>query len=222
MSNGVKIHYHTAGEGPLLIMIHGVGGFWFDWRHQIPTLSQQYKVVIMTQRGFNLSDKPVGVEQYHVAKIAEDIDALIKHFGGKATLMAYDSKVDGIITFGSYHPATVVREFANNPRQQKNAEYARNYQQLPDAAERMAKARLDPNAPMRAGDTPEIHRMRLECRRRQSEQLPEGQSSGARRLRTRGQSGRRRRVERFVEVGRPGADADRGPGNRPQSAMGGA
>ena len=36
MSDSVKIHYHTVGEGPLLILIHGIGGFWFDWRHQIP------------------------------------------------------------------------------------------------------------------------------------------------------------------------------------------
>src|SRR5688572_4468742 len=92
MSNGVKIHYHTAGEGPLVIMIHGIGGYWFDWRHQIPELSKQYKVVAMTQRGFDKSDKPVGVEEYSVAKIAGDIDALITHFGQKkAILMAYDS-----------------------------------------------------------------------------------------------------------------------------------
>ena len=183
MSSGVKIHYHTAGEGPLLIMIHGIGGFWFDWRHQIPTLSKHYKVVVMTQRGFNLSDQPVGVEEYTEAKIAGDIDALITHFGQqKAILMAYDSggfhawyfamhfpeKVDSIVTFGSYHPATVVREFATNPRQQENAEYARNYQELPDSAERMAKARLDPNAPMRPYDTPEVHRMRMEAYKRSS------------------------------------------------------
>ena len=183
MSSGVKIHYHTVGDGPLLIMIHGVGGFWFDWRQQIPTLSKHYKVVIMTQRGFNLSDKPAGVEQYAVAKIAGDIDALIQHFGAqKATLMAYDSggfyawyfamhfpeKVDRFVTFGSYHPATVVREFTNNPRQQKNAQYARDYQEQPDAPEKMAKTRLDPNAPMLPRDTPEIHRMRLEAYKRSS------------------------------------------------------
>src|SRR5713226_668 len=81
MSDGVKIHYHTVGEGPLLVLIHGIGGFWFDWRHQIPSLSKQYKVVAMTQRGFDRSGQPVGVEQYAVAKIAGDIDALIKHFG---------------------------------------------------------------------------------------------------------------------------------------------
>jgi epoxide hydrolase 4 len=183
MSNGVKIHYHTVGEGPLLIMIHGIGGFWFDWRHQIPTLSKQYKVVAMTQRGFNLSDQPVGVEQYSVAKIAGDIDALITHFGrDKATIMAYDSggfhawyfamhhpeRTERFVAIGSYHPATLVREYATNPVQQKAGQYSRNFQEQPDAAANMAKRALDPNAPPRAGDTPEVHKMRREAARRSS------------------------------------------------------
>ena len=182
-SDGVKIHYHTAGEGPLLILIHGIGGFWFDWRHQIPALAKQYKVVAMTQRGFDKSGQPVGVEHYSAAKIAADINALINHFGGgKATIMAYDSggfhawyfamhypeKTERLVAIGSYHPATLVREYATNPVQQKAGEYSRNFQQQPDAAATMAKRMTDPNAPLRPGETPELARMRLDAARRSS------------------------------------------------------
>jgi len=31
-SGGVKIHYVTTGEGPLLVMIHGFPDFWYSWR----------------------------------------------------------------------------------------------------------------------------------------------------------------------------------------------
>ena len=182
MSNGVKIHYHTVGEGPLVILVHGIGGFLFDWRHQIPTLSKHYKVVAMTQRGFNLSDQPERVEEYSVAKIAGDIDALITHFGQtKATLMAYDSggfhawyfamhypeKTERLVAIGSFHPATLVREYATNPVQQKAGQYSRNLQEQPDAAANLAE-RLGPNAPPRAGDTPDVHRMRMEAFKRSS------------------------------------------------------
>ena len=134
LSGGVRIHYHTAGEGPLLVLVHGIGGFWFDWRHQIPALSKQYKVVAMTQRGFDKSDQPSGAENYAAAKIAGDIDALITHFGrDKATIMAFDSggfhawyfamhhpeRTERLVAIGSYHPATLVREYATNPAQQK-------------------------------------------------------------------------------------------------------
>ena len=74
LSDGVKIHYHTVGEGPLLLLIHGIGGFWFDWRHQIPELSKRYQVVAMTQRGFNLSDQPVGADRRIASK---QLDAAI-------------------------------------------------------------------------------------------------------------------------------------------------
>lgn len=183
MSGGVKIHYHTAGDGPLLILIHGIGGFWFDWRHQLPTLATKYKIVAMSQRGFDRSDQPVGVEHYAAAKIAGDINALITHFGrDKATIMAYDSggfhgwyfamhypeRTERFVAIGSFHPATLVREYATNPAQQKAGEYSRNFQTQPDAAATMAKRMTDPNAPPRPGETPELHRMRLEAAKRSS------------------------------------------------------
>lgn len=183
MSDGVKIHYHTVGEGPLLVLIHGIGGFWFDWRHQIPSLSTKYKVVAMTQRGFDRSGQPAGVEQYAVAKIAGDIDAVIKHFGqDKATIMAFDSggfhawyfamhypqKTERFVAIGSYHPATLIREYATNPAQQIAGQYSRNFQEQPEAAAIMAKRMRDPTAPMRPGDTPAVHKMRLEAAQRSS------------------------------------------------------
>ena len=60
-----------------VLLIHGIGGFWFDWRHQIPSLAKRFKVVAMTQRGFDKSGQPAGVEHYSAAKIASDINALI-------------------------------------------------------------------------------------------------------------------------------------------------
>jgi epoxide hydrolase 4 len=183
MSDGVRIHYHTAGEGPLLVLIHGIGGFWFDWRHQIPSLARRYKVVAMTQRGFDKSDQPSGVEHYAAAKIAGDINALIKHFGrDKATIMSYDSggfhawyfamhypaQTERLVAIGSYHPATLVREYATNPVQQKAGQYSRNFQEQPDAAANMAKRMTDPSAPPRPGESPELHKMRLEAAKRSS------------------------------------------------------
>src|SRR3954470_14016193 len=55
---GVKIHYASLGEGPLVVMIHGFPDFWYSWRHQMAALSSHYQVVAIDQRGYNLSDKP--------------------------------------------------------------------------------------------------------------------------------------------------------------------
>src|SRR6059036_3009405 len=63
-SDGVRIHYATLGHGPLVVMIHGFPDFWYTWRKQMEALSDRYQVVAIDQRGYNLSDKPKGVESY--------------------------------------------------------------------------------------------------------------------------------------------------------------
>ena len=91
-SGGVKIHYVTKGTGPLAVLIHGIPGFWYDWRHQIPALARHFQVVAIDQRGFNLSDQPHGVENYTRDKLVGDVNAVVQHFGQlKATLVGHDS-----------------------------------------------------------------------------------------------------------------------------------
>jgi pimeloyl-ACP methyl ester carboxylesterase len=80
-SGGVKIHYVTKGAGPLVVLIHGIPGFWYDWRNQIPALAEHFQVVAIDQRGYNLSDQPEGVESYTLDKLVGDVDAVLKHFG---------------------------------------------------------------------------------------------------------------------------------------------
>ena len=56
---GVRLHYVEAGEGPLVVLLHGFPEFWYSWRHQIPALvAAGYRVVAPDMRGYNLSDKP--------------------------------------------------------------------------------------------------------------------------------------------------------------------
>src|SRR5262245_6609223 len=82
-SNGVKIHYATlgagAGQGPLVVMIHGFPDFWYTWRHQMRALAdQKYRVAAVDLRGYDLSDKPKGVESYRMPLLVDDIAAVIR------------------------------------------------------------------------------------------------------------------------------------------------
>src|ERR1043165_10303559 len=60
---GVKIHYASLGQGPLVVMIHGFPDFWYSWRVQMAALADRYQVVAMDQRGYNLSDRPNGIAE---------------------------------------------------------------------------------------------------------------------------------------------------------------
>lgn len=150
-SKGVKIHYVTTGKGPLVIMIHGFPDYWYSWRDQMPALAKHFQVVAIDQRGYNKSDQPKGVENYAVEKLVDDVDAVVKHFkqdkavivghdwGGLVAwsyAMKYPDKTDRLIILNLPHPKGMLRELANNPEQQKNSGYARNFQE-PDAASKV-------------------------------------------------------------------------------------
>ena len=77
-SNGVKIHYASMGKGPLIVMIHGFPDFWYTWRDQMEALSKNYQVVAIDQRGYNLSDKPKGVENYDMRLLVGDVAAVVR------------------------------------------------------------------------------------------------------------------------------------------------
>jgi len=143
-SNGVKIHYAKIGSGPLIVMIHGFPDYWYTWRAQMEGLADRFTVVAIDQRGYNLSDKPAGVENYDVRLLVGDVLAVIKALGQqKAIVVGHDwggvvawqlainvpQAVDRLIILNLPHPRGLSRELAHNPEQQANSAYARRFQQ---------------------------------------------------------------------------------------------
>lgn len=143
-SNGVKIHYATMGEGPLVVMIHGFPDYWYSWRDQMETLASDFQVVAIDQRGYNKSDAPEGQSNYGMRYLVGDVAAVIKTLGrDKATVVGHDwggavawqvalnlpDMVENLIILNLPHPNGMGREMANNPEQQKNSGYARKFQE---------------------------------------------------------------------------------------------
>lgn len=141
-SDGVKIHYATIGEGPLVIMIHGFPDFWYSWRHQMDELKENFQVVAIDQRGYNLSDKPDGEENYNMTYLVSDVAAVIRHFEKeKATIVGHDwggivswqfafarpEMVENLVILNLPHPNGLARELASNTEQQQNSAYARRF-----------------------------------------------------------------------------------------------
>ncbi len=166
-NGAVKIHYVSAGSPskPLVVMIHGYPDIWYTWRHLMDELDGEYRVVAMDTRGYNLSDKPEGVENYKHAVLRTDVEAVIRAEGRKsAILIGHDfgastswrtaidrpEIVDRLIILSSPHPTNSAIQLKTNPVQQKNSQYGRNNQQPGSEArmnaERMAGWVRDPEA----------------------------------------------------------------------------
>lgn len=142
-SDGVAIHYVTAGEGPLVVMIHGFPDFWYSWRDQIGALEGGYRVAAIDMRGYNRSDKPTGLESYTLEKLVGDVAAVIADQGReRAIVMGHDwggwvawsvamtrpDLVERLVVLNLPHPHNLQRELATNPEQARNSQYARDFQ----------------------------------------------------------------------------------------------
>lgn len=93
LRTGVRLHFASAGRpsAPLLLMLHGFPEFWFGWRAVMPHFADRWHVVAPDLRGYNLSDKPVGLEAYTHQALGADVVELIDRLGGgRAVLAAHD------------------------------------------------------------------------------------------------------------------------------------
>lgn len=93
-TNGITLHTVRAGpdDGPLVMLLHGFPEFWYGWHNQIRPLAEAgYRVVVPDQRGYNLSEKPAGVDNYHIDELARDVVGLIDAEGrDRATIVGHD------------------------------------------------------------------------------------------------------------------------------------
>ena len=157
-SAGVRIHYVTAGDAkdPPVLMIHGFPDYWYSWRALMADLSRDHFTIAIDQRGYNLSDKPEGEQNYQLGYLVGDVAAVLRRLGlAKATVIGHDwggvvawqvaidrpELVDRLVILNLPHLRGIRRELANNPQQQKNAAYARLFMQ-DDAWKKMSVAQL--------------------------------------------------------------------------------
>ncbi len=128
-ANGVRFHAVEAGTGPLVLMLHGFGQFWWSWRHQLEHLPQLgYRAVAVDLRGYGDSDKPP--RGYDAFTLAGDTAGLIRALGeptavvagtGMGGLTAFNTaslrppQVRAVIAVNSAHPMSLAR--IRRPRQ---------------------------------------------------------------------------------------------------------
>jgi 3-oxoadipate enol-lactonase len=76
--NGVRIAYEVAGEGPGLLLLHGLGGSREDWNRQFPVFSRHFHVIAPDLRGFGDSER---LEPYTIQQHARDAAELLSALG---------------------------------------------------------------------------------------------------------------------------------------------
>lgn len=58
---GRAMHVAEAGEGPLVLLLHGFPELWYSWRHQLTGLAGAgFRAVAPDLRGYGRTDSPPG------------------------------------------------------------------------------------------------------------------------------------------------------------------
>lgn len=99
--NGIDMAYYEVGprEGVPIIFCHGFPELAFSWRHQLKACEAAGRWAIAPdQRGYGLTSRPEGVENYDMAHLTGDLIGLLDHLGvEKAIFCGHDW--GGIVTW---------------------------------------------------------------------------------------------------------------------------
>lgn len=109
-NHSVTTHYRIDGEGPVVALIHGVGGRLEHWDPLLAELGDGYRVLRYDLRGFGESTKIKG--RYELGSYVEDFVALLDHLGidrchvvgfslggiiAQAIALVYPARVDRLV-----------------------------------------------------------------------------------------------------------------------------
>jgi epoxide hydrolase A/B len=111
LQNGpIELNVAVAGDGPLILCVHGFPELWYSWRHQIAHFSGLgYKVAALDVRGYGGSSKPREIAAYSIRNLASDVAAVIDQLGGgTAILFGHDWGAPIVWNTALLYPGKVV------------------------------------------------------------------------------------------------------------------
>lgn len=130
-TRGIRLHVAVAGnsEDPLVLLIHGSFGGWFDYRDVIAPLADAgFHVAAVDMRGYGMSDKPPN--GYDLRHAAGDINGIIAALGHDGALLVgndtggsvawttatiYPKRVNGVLSIGALHPIDLRKAVRRKP-----------------------------------------------------------------------------------------------------------
>lgn len=100
--NGISLHYVIAGEGEPLVLLHGWPQTWYEWRHVIPKLADEYTVIAPDLRGMGDSERPR--DGYDNNTVATDIHMLVHNLGYETvSLVGHDWGMPTAYAYAAQH-----------------------------------------------------------------------------------------------------------------------
>jgi epoxide hydrolase 4 len=145
--DGARLYLVRAGDGPLVLFLHGHPDSWALYDAQIRELARDHLAAAPNLRGYPPSDAPDPVEAYGMPRLLGDVHALLDHLGRErcAALVgndwggyvawvfasAYPSRVERLVILNAQHPAVHLRLIRTDPAHNRAARYERAFHAAP-------------------------------------------------------------------------------------------
>lgn len=145
---GVRLHGVAAGEGPLVLLLHGFPEFWYSWRNQIPALSRRFRVVALDMPGYGGSDAPgsfrgsilAGLVAGAIPALGHERARVVGHdWGGVVAWQVaalHPERVERLAILDAPHPTAMARRLLGDWRQRLRSWYILAFQ-IPWLPERL-------------------------------------------------------------------------------------
>lgn len=113
-TNGIRLFAVEAGEGPLVLLLHGFPEFWWSWHYQLERIAAAgFKTVAVDLPGYGRSDKPD--VRYDISFLCACLSGIARHYRRDRMAVA-GHDWGGIIvwTFARFHPDLVAAAIGVN------------------------------------------------------------------------------------------------------------
>jgi pimeloyl-ACP methyl ester carboxylesterase len=107
--NGLAIHYVDKGQGPAVVLIHGLGGSLYNFRYNIPALSERFRVVALDLKGFGYSDRPLDADYSQTAQARLVADVMDRLGIGEAAVLGHSLGGAIALRLAALYPQRVAR-----------------------------------------------------------------------------------------------------------------
>ncbi|KIW12772.1 hypothetical protein PV08_07959 [Exophiala spinifera] len=108
----VRFHYVEAGpkKGEVIVFLHGIPDSWYQWHHQMATLSATYRCIAPDLKGYGQSEKKAG--DYRHEGAADNLFSMFEAIGlatTKFNIVSHDRGTVQADYIVAKHPEAVLR-----------------------------------------------------------------------------------------------------------------
>jgi len=103
-----RLHVDVEGDGPVVVLMHGLGGSARNWGPQVRALRSRYRVVRFDARGHARSEAPSAPQAYEPEAFVADVGRVLDQVGAtRATVGGLSMGAGVALRFALAHPDRV-------------------------------------------------------------------------------------------------------------------